>query len=53
MPNIGLSEWLIIAIVALLIFGPAKLPKLGRSIGQFLHELKQSAKGLVEEEKKE
>ncbi len=50
--NIGLTEWLIIAVVALLLFGPSKLPKLGRSAGQFLHEFKQSTKGLVEDEKK-
>lgn len=51
MMNIGLTEWLIIAVVALLLFGPSKLPKLGRSMGQFLHEFRQTTRGIVEEEK--
>lgn len=52
MPNIGLTEWLLIFVVALLLFGPAKLPQLGRSLGQFIQELKQSTKGILDEEKK-
>lgn len=52
MPNIGLTEWILIFIVALLLFGPSKLPKFGRSIGQFLHELKQSTKGVINEDEK-
>lgn len=50
--GIGLTEWIIIAVVAILLFGPSQLPKLSRSVGQSLHEFKQTARGLVDEEKK-
>ena len=34
MPRIGLPELIVILIVALLIFGPKNLPKLGAAIGK-------------------
>lgn len=40
MPNLGLPEILLILMVALLIFGPRKLPELGKSIGQALREFR-------------
>ncbi|MEK9199823.1 twin-arginine translocase TatA/TatE family subunit [Ureibacillus sp. 179-F W5.1 NHS] len=40
----------IICIVALLIFGPKKLPELGRAVGTTLREFKKGAKGLVEDD---
>ena len=43
----GSSEWLIILGVAVLIFGPSKLPKLGGAIGEAIRNLK---KGLKSEE---
>jgi sec-independent protein translocase protein TatA len=41
---------LIIAIVALVFFGPAKLPELGRGFGKMLREFKSGAKGIVQED---
>jgi sec-independent protein translocase protein TatA len=41
------QEWIIIAVVALLLFGGSQLPKLARSIGQAQKEFK---KGLAEGE---
>lgn len=39
------SEWLIILIIVLLLFGPAQLPKLMKSIGEGIRALKKSASG--------
>lgn len=47
--RIGPWEVLLIVGIALLIFGPSKLPQLGRSIGESLKEFKKSMKGLSEE----
>jgi sec-independent protein translocase protein TatA len=45
MPNIGPLELAIVAIIALIIFGPKRLPELGRSIGDGLREFKSSVSG--------
>lgn len=49
--NIGVPGLILILVLALIIFGPKKLPELGRSVGQTLREFKNSTKGLIEEEK--
>ena len=42
--------WLILILVAVLvIFGPAKLPELGKAVGRTLHEFKKSTAELKEE----
>ena len=46
MPDIGLPEIIIIALVVMLLFGAQRLPKLGRSLGQSISGFK---KGLHEE----
>ena len=38
--SLGMGEILIIACIALLIFGPRQLPKFGKSIGETIRELK-------------
>lgn len=53
MANIGMPGLIIILVVILLIFGPQKLPQLGRSIGQTMKEFKGSTKELREEMNKE
>ncbi|QED46658.1 twin-arginine translocase TatA/TatE family subunit [Cytobacillus dafuensis] len=48
--NIGIPGLIIILVLALIIFGPKKLPELGRAVGQTLREFKKSTKGLMDEE---
>lgn len=40
--SIGLMEIIVVLVVALIVFGPAKLPELGRSIGRGIREFKQA-----------
>jgi sec-independent protein translocase protein TatA len=49
--NIGISGLLIILVIALIVFGPAKLPQLGKAFGETLREFKNSTRGIVEDEK--
>lgn len=46
--HIGTQELLIILVLALIIFGPKKLPEIGRSIGQGLRELKRASREVVD-----
>lgn len=46
--NLGVGEMAVILIVALLIFGPNKLPKLGKAAGQALFEFKREMKDMIE-----
>src|SRR5689334_22528246 len=51
--SIGMPEMLIILVIALIIFGPRKLPELGRSLGKSLAEFKRASnelKNTLEEE---
>lgn len=41
MPNLGTPEILVIFVVALLVFGPHKLPEIGRQVGRGMRELKK------------
>jgi sec-independent protein translocase protein TatA len=45
--NIGIPGLVLILILALIIFGPKKLPELGRAVGQTLGEFKKSARELT------
>lgn len=49
MPNIGPAELLVILVIALLVFGPKKLPELGKSLGSGIREFRRSTAGLKEE----
>ena len=41
---------IVIAVVALIIFGPKKLPQFGRAVGSTLKEFKDATKGLAEDD---
>jgi sec-independent protein translocase protein TatA len=45
MPNIGPMELLLLGVLAVVIFGPAKLPEIARSIGRATREFKDSVTG--------
>jgi len=45
MPNIGPMELIIVLVIALLIFGPKRLPGLGRSLGSGMKEFRDSISG--------
>lgn len=44
--SIGGTELMVIMVIALLIFGPRKLPELGRSLGKGLSEFKRASNDL-------
>ena len=52
MPNIGPLELAIVLVIALVIFGPKRLPDLGRSLGSGMREFKDSITGKNDEEPK-
>jgi sec-independent protein translocase protein TatA len=45
MPNVGPLELAIVLIIALVIFGPKRLPELGKSLGNGIREFKSSVTG--------
>ena len=50
--NLGPMELIVILAVALLIFGPKNLPKLGKSLGQTVKNVREGMEGEIEEEPK-
>jgi sec-independent protein translocase protein TatA len=42
MPNIGGAELILILVIALVIFGPKKLPEMGRSMGKGIREFRRA-----------
>jgi sec-independent protein translocase protein TatA len=51
--NIGLPEILVVLVIALIIFGPKRLPELGRSVGKGIREFRASISGNDDEEEPE
>ncbi|MED1472112.1 twin-arginine translocase TatA/TatE family subunit [Bacillus salipaludis] len=51
--NIGIPGLIIVLVIALIIFGPSKLPDIGRAFGRTLTEFKSASKGLISDEEKE
>ena len=49
MPEIGIAGLIVILIVALLVFGPKRLPEIGRSLGKGMREFKDSVTGSSDE----
>ncbi|KKC49304.1 MULTISPECIES: twin-arginine translocase TatA/TatE family subunit [Paenibacillus] len=48
--GIGATGFLLLAVIALLLFGPNKLPELGRAFGRTLKEFKAGARDLMEDD---
>lgn len=47
MGNLGIQEMLIIFVIALIVFGPKKLPEIGKSLGKGIAEFKKASSELV------
>lgn len=50
MPSLGFPELVLILVIALIIFGPGKLPSVGASIGKALSEFKKASRELTKDE---
>lgn len=48
--NIGIPGLVLVLVIALIIFGPSKLPEIGRAFGSTLKEFKKSTRELVSDE---
>lgn len=53
MAQIGVPGLILILVVALLIFGPAKLPEIGKAAGGTLKEFKKATRGMVSDDEEE
>ena len=51
--NIGIPGLIIILVIALIIFGPSKLPAIGRAFGNTLKEFKKATNDLVKDDNEE
>ena len=49
MPSLGFGEILVILLVALIVFGPRRLPEMGRTMGRSLREFRRAAADLRSE----
>lgn len=48
--NIGVPGLILILVIALIVFGPSKLPEIGKAVGSSLREFKNATKGLMDDE---
>lgn len=48
--NIGIPGLILILIVALIVFGPSKLPEIGRAFGSSLREFKNATRDIVSDD---
>jgi len=51
--NIGAPGVILILVVALIVFGPEKLPEIGRAAGKSIKEFKRASQGLTDSIKEE
>lgn len=47
--NLGFSEMLLIFIIALVVFGPDRLPEIGKTLGQAIREFRKASTDLQKE----
>ena len=48
--GIGVPELIIILIIGLIVFGPGKLPELGRSLGKTIREFRKVSNGIMDDD---
>jgi sec-independent protein translocase protein TatA len=46
LPNVGMGEIGLLLVVALLLFGPSRLPEMARALGKGIRDFKDAAAGL-------
>lgn len=51
--NIGVPGLILILVLALIVFGPNKLPEVGRALGKSIREFKRATNGLASDIKEE
>jgi sec-independent protein translocase protein TatA len=49
MPHIGVPELILVLAVTLIIFGPGKLPDLGKAVGRTIKEFRRSSSEIMDE----
>ena len=49
MPHIGATELILILALALIIFGPGKLPDVGKAVGKTIKEFRRTSSEIMEE----
>ncbi len=49
MPGIGMQELVFICVIGLIIFGPGKLPELGRALGKAIREFRKVSNGIMDD----
>lgn len=48
--NMGFPGLILILVIALIIFGPSKLPEIGKAVGSTLKEFKRATKDILEDD---
>ncbi len=48
--NIGIPGLILILVIALIVFGPSKLPEIGKAVGNSLKEFKNATKDIVSDD---
>ena len=51
--GLGLTELIVLLIVALVVFGPGKLPQVGKALGKGINEFRRAARGLDDDDDEE
>jgi sec-independent protein translocase protein TatB len=47
--GLGMSELILLGVLALILIGPQQLPEVARTLGRFINDLKRTAEGLTED----
>jgi sec-independent protein translocase protein TatA len=52
MPQLGAAEIIIVLVIALIVFGPKRLPELGRGLGRGMRDFKQAVTGADDDDRR-